>query len=505
MTDKIIFRFITLILIACQSSLVSCGNPNPNVSRKQLLELASDTAQKVDEKPPFVFPDTSYKPPIGAKYTEIRSVDPASPPVTLKVSVPQGAKQPLKLSMFGSSVEYVKLRLPGENDFFLSETQVSMSWSSDRVNTQVYRLGDHFVTSDVLGIRLFSPSGHFVQNLLMSEFEGKRDVNKIEVDFESFKRATIQRISGTRCYLSFVDYEGNIKIFRHLHFNFVHIADKTYDKDAKKKIWAGEFDLEKRPIYSPQTELPDLTPGVEMVPVRSLLSGSIVDNNTLFNFLRAGDWDGMTFNNMGDTLCKFTNYVVESGGASASDRSFFYRADGQLFYRQEYSDTIFRVKSANQIVPAYRFDFGAQRLTAFEGRNDRTKGKLIPFHWFVFKNSMLLVFSEGRDCPACRTRNEVTFHCLLYDKKTGQSTAVDMRSQYPENILIENDIDDGMPLPLTSLRTQGDALIATFTKRQIEEIMKNKAGNISSEMISKIKTLADSLKFNEMLVIMIND
>ena len=116
---------------------------------------------------------------------------------------------------------------------------------------------------------------------------------------------------------------------------------------------------------------------------------------------------------------------------------------------------------------------------------------------------MLLIFSEGRDCPVCRTRNEVTFHCLLFDKQTGQSTAIDMQSRYPENILIENDIDGGLPIPLNALRVENDVLIATYTKRQIEEILKNNAGNITPETVAKLKTLADTLKQNEMLVMVI--
>jgi len=498
MTDKVSFRFITLILIACHSSIVSCGNPNPNVSSKKLLELANDTTQKVDEKPPYVFPDTSYIPPAGAKYTEIRSVDPASPPVTLKVSVPQGEKQPLKLSMFGSRLEYVKLRLPGENDFFLSETKTDMYFNrggsmGGPSKTQVYMLGNHFITSDPLGIRLFDPSGNFVQNLLMSEFEGQeRNVNNIKIDFNSYKRAAMLDISGSRCFLTYVDYEGKDSNY----FNLI------IGRPSEAKFWAGEFDLAKRPIYMPQKELPALTPGVEMVPVRNLPSGKFMDDNTLFDFHRAGNLTGITYNNMGDTLCKFASYEG-SGGSYATDKSFFYRANGAFFFRREYNDTIFRVKSANQIVPAYRFDFGAQRITASEGAANMTKGKLIPAHWLVFKNSLLLIFSEGRDCPVCRTRNEVTFHCLLFDKKTGQSKAIDMRSRYPENILIENDIDGGIPVPLTSLRIENDILIASFAKRQIEEILNSNAGNIPAETFTKLKTMADSLQFNEMLVVLI--
>ena len=116
---------------------------------------------------------------------------------------------------------------------------------------------------------------------------------------------------------------------------------------------------------------------------------------------------------------------------------------------------------------------------------------------------MLLIFTEGRDCPICRERGELTFHCLLFDKRTGHSTAIDMKSRYPENAIIENDIDGGLPMPLNSLRRDGDVIIATYTKSQVEEILKNNAGNISAEMASQLKTLVEKMKQNEMLVMVV--
>ena len=481
--------------------LFSCGNRrNPNLSEKQLLALMNDTTQKVQETPAVVLPDTSYVPPVGAKFKEIRSVDPASPPVILKVSIPQGAKQPLKLSMFGKSVEYVTLKLPDEKDFFLSQTRIrlttdmslSASYSS---STQVSMLGDHFITSDELGIRLFDPSGNFVQNILMSEFDGQRNAQQIEIYHnDRYRRATIREIFDTRCLVTYADYNTNI------YFSGIDYKNR--------KIWAGEFDLSKMPLYTPQSELIS-TPGLEMAPVRKFPSGSKIDDHTRFSFSGGGGQVGISFNNMGDTLCKFTNYIrLEEGqisGPANSDQSFSYRSEGELYFRQAYCDTIFRVQSANRIVPAYRFDFGEQRATLYEGTNAKTQRKLLPWKWFVLKNSMILIFTEGRDCPACRNAGEVKFYCLLFDRQTGRPTAIDMKSAYPENVLIENDIDGGLPVLLNTLKTQDNVMMATFTKGQIEEILKNNAKNMPAEMVSKLKIQADVLKSNEMLVMKINN
>jgi hypothetical protein len=211
---------------------------------------------------------------------------------------------------------------------------------------------------------------------------------------------------------------------------------------------------------------------------------------------------------MGDTLCKFANHVRLDANVRSfanSDMSFFYRLDGKLFFRQAYCDTIFRVQSANRIVPVYRFDFGALRVSLEEGVTAKTQGKLLPWKCIAFKNAIILIFTQGRDCPNCRKAGDVTFHALLFDRKTGHSTAIDMKSLYPEDALIENDIDGGLPVPLNTINTQNEKIIASFTKGQIEEILKNNAGNITAETVSKLKTQADLLKPNEMLVMKITE
>ena len=470
--NKILFcLFIALALFSCKS-----GNRNPNLPEKQLLALMNDTTQKAPETPDVILPDTSYVPPMGAKFTEIRSVDLASPLITLKVAVPQGAKQTLKLSMYGRSVEYVTLQLPDEKDFFLSQTRVHYNgdgWAQNSgANTQVMMAGDYLITNDVLGIRLFDNKGVFVKNLLLSEFEGKRDVKQVEINMESLRQAVWRGSLGNRCFLAMHEY-------------------------SSKKVFVGEYRVTNQTVDGPV-----------MTQVRSYPSGMFLDHQTLFS-LRGGTGNrpaAITFNLMGDTLCKFTNHVRLESGVRAfanSDRSFSYRSDGKTFFRQAYCDTIFRVQSANRIVPAYRFDFGALRVSAEEGVTAKTQGKLLPWKMIALKNSMILIFTEGRDCPNCRTAGEVKFHCLLFDSQTSRSTAIDMKSAYPEDTLIENDIDGGLPMPLNTVMVREDVMMATFTKGQIEEILKNNAKNMSAETVSKLKETSNNLKSNEMLVMKI--
>ena len=484
---------------------VSCGNSRrPGLSDKELFaQRKVETLQETEEQAPDFSDMENYIVPSGIKYKESRAVDPASPPITLKVAVPQGAMQPLKLSRFGKSVEYVTLKLPDEKDFFLSQTDVSYdrdwfqipndNWLHSlniQPNTQVILAGDYFVTSDVLGIRLFDNKGAFVKNLLMSEFEGTRNVHKVETIREGCRQAILRDWQDNRFFLAMREHSSDKAIY---------ISQRKYSQ----KVFVGEYRITSQIVDDPV-----------MTQVHNYPPGLFLDHQTLFNFrsdreIRQDNQLAISFNQMGDTLCTFANHVrfdvVRLTNTAISDRSFSCRSDGKLFFRQGYCDTIFRVHSANRIVPAYRFDFGALRVSVEEGLTGKTQGKLLPWKWIALKNSMILIFTEGRDAPIYRTSGEVSFHCLMFDRQTGRSTAIDMKSKYPEDVLIENDIDSGLPVPLNTIDVQDNAMIATFTKGQIEEILKNNAKNMSAETVSKLKETANALKSNEMLVMIISN
>jgi hypothetical protein len=185
-------------------------------------------------------------------------------------------------------------------------------------------LSDHFVTSDALGVRLFDKSGRFVQNLLMSDFKGQeRNVQSITMDFSGYKKAIMCDISGTRCFLSYIDYNSDFN-------TFLSLGGLPPRSEMKGKFWAGEFNLTNLPLINPKPELASLSTNVEMVPVRSVPDGMFMDDNTQFKFrIESKKTIAVSFNSIGDTLCKFINHVAESSGGYPSDRSFFYRADGK--------------------------------------------------------------------------------------------------------------------------------------------------------------------------------
>ena len=491
---KTIYFLTVLLIIICQFLLFSCQYRNPNLSETQLLALLNDTSKIIAETPDVFLPDTNYIPSVGAKFTEIRTVAPASPPVTLKIRILEDAKQTLKLSMFGSSIEYVTLKLPEQYGYFASSVDLKRTNFSFKTadfgeaiikyyssNTNAIKIGNHFITYDMIGIRLFDINGVFVKNILLSEFEGERDSLNVEIKFENYKQAVLRDIIGNKCFLAMFDHN-------------------------LQKIYLGEYQIGKSP-----------DPEIVMTFINNFPWGTTIDNNTLFKLNINNIFAYVNSNHIAvslsfrsDTLCKFNNYIIPDKNIieklrnyAHSDNSFSYRFNDELFFRQAYNDTVFRVKSANRIIPAYLFDFGSQKVTIEEGLSAKTEGKLLLW-WFVeLKNSIILIFTEGRDCPNCREKGEVKFHCLVYDKQTKRYSPIDMNSTFPESAMIENDLDGGLPLLLTKINLQKDGIVATFTKKQIENILNNKNIKIPSETVSKFQNQANVLKQNEMLLMII--
>ena len=483
----------TILIYFAIITLASCGNRNPNLSEKQLLALLNDTTSNIIETPADILPDTGYIPPVGAKYIENRSIDPASPPVTLKVSISEGTKQTLKLSMFGSEIEYVTLRLPEENGYFASEigatcNQVLITrfeakndgWRNT-INSSLIRFsGNNIVVADMLGIRLFDNKGVFIKNLLLSEYDGHKSKNP-DIIFNTFKQSVLRGIIGDRILLALHDHSSD-------------------------EIFIGEYNIGNHLTDKSENE-------IIMTKVPKYVSGSFINNQTLIKThfsINPQKYPIIAFslNLQGDTLCKFMSHIEldkDIEPFAFSDQSFFYRFENKLFFRQAYCDTIFRVESANRIIPAYKFDFGDKRVSIEEGVTAKTEGKLLPHNLIHTKNSMILIFTEGRDSPSCRTEGEVTFHCLMFDKKTGRPTNIDLKSKYPEEVLIENDIDNGLPVQLLYLNTKNENIFTSFTKKQIESFLKEYEKKIPPEAVSKLKTQAEALKQNEILLMIIKN
>jgi len=429
------YKFLFLALFI---SLVSCKNRNtPNLPEKQFQGLLSE----VSEATTFVFPDSSYVPPAGARYTEIRAVDPANPPAIIDIVGNMNNKKKFKLSDFASSVRYVFLQpSPGMEKM----THVFNIVSDDE------RI---FVNADE-GLLCYSTEGHYLYTVVTNQREGN------------------SLISGI-LFLSNIDLHNGKLIFRTaerssgVKLNVCEVEE--LDAQMRFNAQRGELHhLNPQPTYQRR-----IKPKGE--------SYVLMDDNSLFISNMFGNaLTGVAI--YGDTLCKFNvhNHLPAPrtpAGVGAFTPSFTYRIDGKIMLRNVLSDTVFRVIPPNRIVPAYVLQRGEFRL-----RN-----------WIETPRFIFIHCTDSEDNPNRRRAGEVKDHWATYDKTaktlthhiTGKSVLVENTTIHP---MFENDIDPvGMPFYPEGINHRNE-MYMIFNKEQIKR-------HIDSKLFKndKLQTIYDNM------------
>ncbi|MDR1171931.1 MAG: DUF4933 domain-containing protein [Bacteroidales bacterium] len=132
--------------------LFSCGNRNPNLSEKQLFELANDTIPAVSEKEDLPA-DTGKYIPSGVRYREKRGIDPARPPVTIDIIKNRNSSSRLKLSDIASSLRTIRIKYPEGNT----------------VRLQLYITGNRIYASNIHGLYDYSGNGELSATIVKNE------------------------------------------------------------------------------------------------------------------------------------------------------------------------------------------------------------------------------------------------------------------------------------------------------------------------------------------------
>ncbi|MDR1156652.1 MAG: DUF4933 domain-containing protein [Bacteroidales bacterium] len=180
---QILTRYVSLTvlsLITCHLSLFSCSSRNPNLSEKQLLELANDTMPTVSEKEDLRA-DTGKYIPSGVQYREKRGIDPARPPVTIDVIRNRNNRSRLKLSDIASSLRTIRIKYPEGNS----------------VRLQLHITGNRIYASSMNGLYDYSENGGLPVTIVKNEtdkgtwgigFFGTFDVWKNLMMYNYFER-----------------------------------------------------------------------------------------------------------------------------------------------------------------------------------------------------------------------------------------------------------------------------------------------------------------------------
>ena len=462
--------FVIFTLFAYQTALFSqVSRSNPGLSDKQLLELLNDTTRRTARTG---LADSVYVPPPGAKYTEIRSVDPAAPPAIIDIVGNLNNKKAFKLSDIASSVKYIQLQQPPGTKI----TSISDIVSDD----------DHIFVSTLQGLFCYAADGQYLYTLTDNELErsstGVRIVSGVMSN--PLSSTNIDLLDGQLTYRTYhwpsIDEgvtEAQLNIF------------DVNESDAQMRFNFQSGELKNKlaqPVFQRRLD-----------PKKS--GGGIFLNDQSFFIPNSLT----TVSLYGDTVCKFSNFDRPMAAQRVTFFSYAYRVGNQVMLQNDYNDTIFRVEPPNRLVPVYVMQWGAYKPDKNQyAAGSELEGKLVLDKWVETARYIFISYTEGRDYPIRRNQGKVLFHWALYDK-TAKTLTHFLTSSTPPMVeittgvlpysavfppLIENDIEPvGMPFWPKGVN-HNDEMYMIFSKEQIKNYITT--GQFRND---KLQTIHDNM------------
>ena len=471
-------NIIYIILLA--SVIVGCRGSKKQVLGSKEEVNAENLATKTSYETSLVM-DTVIPNP-GIKYKEVRKINPSSPPVKLNLIAKLEEKE-LRLSDYYSSVKYVKLKHPfaEQEKSFLGNSKISIqqeirgSISMSRVNSFVFLTSKNIIAGDgYFGYHCYDLDGNFIYTITaMDELpEYKKNNNEVFMKENSLaKRIYSFSVLDDNCLIYTAK---NRKVFLDFH------------NTTEKKTYLS------RPYYG----------GMPM-----LISPEIFVSFQYYLYATVPLPMMFSYEIKGDTLCSFINYNTlvkpKRSPYSSAEGGNYYYYNNALSFRQAYNDTIYRFTSPSELTAVYILDLGSQRIDINTGLFEERTGKMIHNEWLETEKFAFIVHTENYDSPNNRKNNSVKFFYSFYDKKEQKLYRIPY-SSYPEDFILSNEIEGGMPLSTGQAQVNGEKLYSGYTKAQLEGMTKNKNfASLPFEQQEKVKSWINELSEGEMLLMIL--
>lgn len=415
----------------------------------------------------------------GVKYKGTRVVDPASPPIKINLADRNKEDKTLDVANYYSKVKYVKLKhpLPSEQGGFLGDANMHMYYeqgsSSGRgINSNVYLTKGKIVAGDrYFGYHCYDKDGTFEYSIVtmnrLPDYNAKTRTISINWD-KSLRMLGSFTVLSDNCLFA-TSENGKSKMFFH-------------NMDKRKNYL-------ERPSFGGEVYL--------LNPTTFVSYAYRIQDESQNVFFGSLDYKG-------DILCTFLNYnplVKNQKKASTNpDQRFLYYYNDQLTIRQAYNDTIYRMVSEKELKPAYVMYFGKQKLDSETGLYGDKSDKLIPYTWTETSDFIFIMYTKNYDCPNTRNNGSVIFNYAYYDKASKKLYNIPSH-KVPEEFVISNSIEGGIPLIGNNMSANGKQLHIGYTKSQLESIIKQKDfTSLAQPQQDNLKKHYEELGDQEMLV-----
>jgi hypothetical protein len=487
------FLFLVFLLMI----FTSCRNNRLKANEKELAkEILSREKELEKEVQKDSSPGSKNYQSASFKKKEIRSVDIQRPPVRIDLPETKNNIKKFKLSDVASSVTYIKLQTPPDTlllyDHFFYRPDLMSIIRSD---------GEQIIFQGIFGLTRFNIKGEYQETIWKNEtgieMRGAGVMWK-PMEFVGVMPNNPVSVTNGNIYYSFNDGPAGQGSFMKYKF-------------AKNK----PISIQSR------TEIPGtgILPGDTLSWTRQkplerfdLIYGIGNDAWAGINQkLNAGKTGSLlvTFNDNGDTLCKFTdydrivNFTHSSFRNSANLESYTY--NGLLTIKQEYNDTLFRLIPPDRLLPAYIISFGDNTVKYMDGLNPEfdLSGKYMLNSLFEANDFLLMRYTQNNDSPNNRRKGTVKFYNVLFDKKQGKVYQEPGFFLLPEDF--KNDIDGGLPFWPDYITPQGEMMKLVSVKRMNDYISSDAftKADISIEQRQKLSSMISGLKPVDMIIMIV--
>jgi len=488
-------------LIFFFSLLISCRQNRLKTAEKELAKEI--IIEEKDKKAKEIIPisressETKTKSSVSLRKTEIRKIDPKRPPVKIDLMGTVMNTHKLKLSDVASSIKYVKLQTPPDTlllyDLFFYRTDLDSKVRSD---------GEQIIFEGIFGLTCFNMAGEYKEIIWKNEagirFYGKGMVSYGGKDFFGVPFHIPVSLSEGNLYYSFYDGPaGNGQVMKYKPGNDKLNSIKSQTELPGQPIIPGDTLLNNHQFSE------DLFSGIYGIG-QGLWAGV----NNKWNAGRSGTLL-VTYNEKGDTLCKFTDYDRISNFRFSQTRAAIelktYSYNGVLTIKQEYNDTIFRLIPPDRLLPIYIVDFGEYKFNVMDGMNvDFDLSDKYMINALEETNNFLFIrYTQNYDCPNNRKKNAVKFCNVLYDKREGKLFHQPGSTPDPEGL--ENDIDGGMPF-WPDYITPGGEMMKLVSGRVLKDYIKSeefRKSSASEDKHQKQISMVSGLKPTDMVVVIV--
>lgn len=377
------YKRITWVVMACLLS--ACGSKNPGMSKEDAAKTLAEQAeqQTVIEEPVPVevteFPE-DYTPAAGIKY-QPRIVNGGV--VTLNVQAALKNIRPLTVSELGK-LEVHRVGLEAIPMINRAGTLIPMK--------------DGYLLNAVQGLYLLNKEFKLVRQLFQNEVE----VSSGDMPFTSPKEMIYD-----------VYYDSSSG---QLGCTFI----KCDIDQKRRKEYVVTIPLEVLLASNAPIKPEALT---SRLPIK-LSGNSYAGMKDGFTTSALGMHSIYTFNQKGDTLCRFnvgkaSDY--ESGGIPRTgERGNSYIYQNKTYFRMAYSNVLYHLEDASTLKAVYQLNFGAlKQATKKDVSSTKNINDLFFVEdWLESDRYLFLLLAQGYNCPNGRKEGIVSLYTLLYDKQS---------------------------------------------------------------------------------------